>query len=69
MVLDENVLGATTGYVDVGTCEPSPDDALLAWSADTTGAEIYELRFRDIAPRHGPGRPDRAQLPGRRVGQ
>jgi oligopeptidase B len=49
VLLDEDVVGAASGYVDVGTCELSPDDALLAWSADTSGAEIYELRFRDLA--------------------
>jgi oligopeptidase B len=47
VLLDEDVIGAESGYVDVGTCEPSPDGRLLAWSADTSGAEIYELRFRD----------------------
>ena len=30
--------------------EPSPDDRLLAWSADTSGAEIYQLRFTEIGP-------------------
>ena len=49
VLLDENVLGAATGYVDVGVAEPSPDDRLLAWSADTSGAEIYQLRFTEIA--------------------
>lgn len=48
VLLDENVLGAQTGYVDIGVREPSPDNRLLAWSADTSGAEIYELRFTDI---------------------
>jgi oligopeptidase B len=48
LLLDENVLGAETGYVDVGVAEPSPDDRLLAWSADTSGAEIYQLRFTEI---------------------
>jgi len=47
VLLDEDVLGARTGFVEIGSCEPSPDDRLLAWSADTSGAEIYELRFRD----------------------
>ena len=42
------MLGTETGYVDVGVAETSPDDRLLAWSADTTGAEIYQLRFTDI---------------------
>jgi oligopeptidase B len=49
VLLDEDVISADTGFVDVGTCEPSPDNRLLAWSADTSGAEIYELRFRDTA--------------------
>jgi oligopeptidase B len=49
VLLDENVVGAATGYADIGTCEPSPDGRLLAWSADTSGAEIYRLRFRDTA--------------------
>ena len=48
LLLDENVLGATTGFIDIGVCEPSPDNRLLAWSADTTGAEIYQLQFRDM---------------------
>ncbi len=48
VLVDENVLGAETGYVDVGVAEPSPDDRLLAWSADTSGAEIYQLRFTEI---------------------
>ena len=49
VLLEEDVISADTGFVDVGTCEPSPDNRLLAWSADTSGAEIYELRFRDTA--------------------
>jgi len=48
MLFDENELAAQTGYVDIGVCEPSPDDRLLAWSAETTGAEIYQLRFTDL---------------------
>ncbi len=48
VLLDENVLAAETGFVDVGVREPSPDDALLAWSADTSGAEVYKLRIRDL---------------------
>jgi oligopeptidase B len=48
VLLDEDVIGAGTGFVDIGTCEPSPDNRLLAWSADTSGAEVYRLRFRDM---------------------
>ena len=35
--------------MDLGAREPSPDGALLAWSADTSGAEIYRLRVRDLS--------------------
>ena len=48
VLLDENELAADTGFVDIGISEVSPDDGLLAWSADTTGAEIYRLRFTDL---------------------
>lgn len=48
VLLDENVLGEASGYLEIGVAEPSPDDRLLAWSADTCGAEIYQLAFTDI---------------------
>ncbi len=48
VVLDENELAAATGYAEAGCREPSPDGRLLAWSADTSGAEIYALRIRDL---------------------
>src|SRR5579859_1337099 len=56
LLLDENIVGAATGYVDVGVREPSPDGDLLAWSADTSGAEVYRLRIRDL--RTGEDLPD-----------
>src|SRR5215468_9210773 len=56
LLLDENIIGAATGYVDIGAREPSPDGNLLAWSADTNGAEIYRLRIRDL--RTGEDLPD-----------
>ncbi|HUD78959.1 MAG TPA: prolyl oligopeptidase family serine peptidase [Streptosporangiaceae bacterium] len=46
LLLDENIIG--TDYVDVGDRLPSPDGTLLAWSADTTGAEVYQLRVRNL---------------------
>jgi oligopeptidase B len=49
VLLDDNVLAARTGFVDVGVREPSQDGTLLAWSADTTGSETYELRIRDLS--------------------
>ena len=48
LLIDENVLAAESGYVDVGTAQASPDDRLLAWSVDTSGNEIYQLRFTEI---------------------
>jgi oligopeptidase B len=52
ILLDENDLAADTGFVDIGISEVSPDDQLLAWSADTSGAEIYRLRFTDLQTGH-----------------
>ncbi len=49
LLLDENIIAAATGFADVGIRAPSPDGALLAWSADTSGAEVYELRITDLA--------------------
>lgn len=48
VLLDENLLAAETGYIETGDRSPSPDGALLAWSADTSGAEFYDLRIRDL---------------------
>lgn len=48
VLLDENELAKATGYVEVGVREPSPDDLCLAWSADTSGAEFYDLRIRNL---------------------
>jgi oligopeptidase B len=49
LLLDENIIASATGFADIGVREPSPDGALLAWSADTSGAEFYELRITDLA--------------------
>ena len=49
VVLDDNLVAVRTGFADVGVREPSPDGTLLAWSLDTSGAEIYELRIRDLS--------------------
>ncbi len=48
VLLDQNLVAVQTGFAEVGVREPSPDGALLAWSADTTGAEIYAMRIRDL---------------------
>jgi oligopeptidase B len=64
VVLDENELAQPTGYVEVGVREPSPDDGRLAWSVDTSGAEFYELRVRDLDT--GDDLPD--AIPGTSIG-
>ena len=37
-----------TGYLDLGLTIVSPDEDLLAYSVDTAGDEVFELRFRDL---------------------
>ncbi len=49
LLLDDNIVGEATGYVEVVDRLPNPDGTLLAWSSDTTGAELYQLRIRDTA--------------------
>ena len=49
LVLDENDLAEGSTYCAVGVREPSPDGALLAYSVDLAGDEVFELRFRDVA--------------------
>jgi oligopeptidase B len=46
-----------TGYLDLGLTIVSPDENLLAYSVDTSGDEVFELRFRDLAT--GQDIPDR----------
>jgi oligopeptidase B len=57
LVLDIASLDAGTGYLDVGVTLVSPDEDLLAYSVDTDGDEVFELRFRDL--RSGEDLPDR----------
>ena len=47
-VLDVVALAAGTDYFELGVTLVSPDEDLLAYSADRTGDEVYELRFRDL---------------------
>ncbi|MEA3020114.1 MAG: oligopeptidase [Actinomycetota bacterium] len=56
VLLDQNVEAGDSPYFAVGTFDTSPDHDILAWSADRAGAEVYEMRFRDL--RTGEDLPD-----------
>jgi len=49
VLLDGNALAKDHDYFDLGFVEASPDQNLLAYAPDYTGAELFELRFRDLA--------------------
>ncbi|HXC77392.1 MAG TPA: S9 family peptidase [Candidatus Acidoferrum sp.] len=49
VLLDGNALARDHDYFDLGFVEASPDQNLLAYAADYSGAELFELRFRDLA--------------------
>ena len=48
VLLDGNELARGHEYFDLGFVEASPDQNLLAYAVDYTGAELFELRFRDL---------------------
>jgi oligopeptidase B len=57
VLLDEaDFAGDGDGFVAIGVREVSPDGRLLAYSVDTSGDEVYRLRFRDT--RTGADLPD-----------
>lgn len=47
VLLDLADFAGSDGFVEIGVREVSPDGHLLAYSLDTTGDEVYTLRFRD----------------------
>ena len=49
IVLDQNARAVDHEYYRVASMDVSPDHRLLAWTEDSTGAEEYVLRIRDIA--------------------
>lgn len=49
IVLDENVEAANHEYFAISAFDISTNEQLLAWSSDTDGSELYDLRIRDIA--------------------
>lgn len=48
ILLDLNALAEGVDYLSLGLFEVSPDHRLLAFALDTTGAESYTLRFKDL---------------------
>jgi oligopeptidase B len=48
LFFDINAEDRGTGYLDLGVTSVSPDERLLAYSIDTDGDEVFELRFRDL---------------------
>jgi oligopeptidase B len=48
LLLDFGSLVDDSGYLDLGITLVSPDENLLAYSVDTTGDEVFVLRFRDL---------------------
>jgi len=53
VLLDENELAEGHDFLQVANLAVSPDHRLLAYAVDTTGAELYDLRFDQLA-----GEPD-----------
>lgn len=48
IILDENLLAEQSDYCRVNSFVPSPDNTLLAYSVDTTGAFVYTLYVKDL---------------------
>jgi oligopeptidase B len=48
VILDANELAKGHAYFELGFVEHSPDERLLAYAIDLSGAELHELRFRDL---------------------
>jgi oligopeptidase B len=48
VLLDANELLGDGDFIELGVREVSPDGNWLAYSCDTDGDEVYELRFRDL---------------------
>jgi len=49
LILDETTEAEGKEYFKLGALEVSPDGKLLAWTADTNGAERFLLKVRDLA--------------------
>ncbi len=49
VLIDGDALAAGKAFFRLGATVHSPDHALLAWSADETGSELFTIRVRDVA--------------------
>lgn len=49
IILDGDALADGHAFFDFGDWSPSPDQTLLAWSADDKGSEFYTIHVRDLA--------------------
>ncbi len=49
VLLDQNLLAEGHTYFRLGTFQVSPNHKLLAYSVDTTGAELYTMFFLDLS--------------------
>ena len=50
LLLDPVALRGESSYVGIGLSLVSPDEKVLAYSVDTTGDEVYTLRFANLEP-------------------
>jgi len=48
ILLDGNEMARGHEYFDLGYVERSPDERLMAYAVDYNGAEVFQLRFRDL---------------------
>jgi len=48
IILDENIEAGSHEYFAISAFDISTNEQLLAWSSDTDGSELYDLRIRDI---------------------
>jgi oligopeptidase B len=48
IILDVNQLAEGHAYCNIGVYQVSPDHKMLAYSVDTTGAETYDLHFKNL---------------------
>jgi oligopeptidase B len=65
VLLDGDAEGRGKSFFDIGTVRQAPDHTKLGWSADEMGAELYEIRIRDLwtsEPGLSGSTPDRGEV-------